>query len=296
MMFHNVRNRLLLPLLAGLALVTPMTQAADDAKPKPPRAARSVHLSYIAPKCVGFYSEVTVEKVVPGSYFQVCGFNGGYFGIQEYGDGRHVGIFSVWDSGHTAKTDDPKAVHKDDRVETIFKGEKVRGSRFGGEGTGGHTDFDFDWKVGETYKFYLTSRIDGEKTAYTAYIFDPKKKEWFKIATMTAPDGGRELGGLYAFVEDFRRDFKSANEVRRAVYSNQWVLSADGKWTPITAFRFTASGAEWEAKTSINAGVVGNAFFLQTGGDTKQEHELRSEIKRDAPDKDAKTPDVPEIK
>ena len=63
-----------------------MLLGADDAPP--PKAARSVHLSYIAPPATAFYGEVTVEKSVPDSYFQVCGFNGGYFGIQEHEEGK----------------------------------------------------------------------------------------------------------------------------------------------------------------------------------------------------------------
>jgi hypothetical protein len=245
----------------------------------PPRAARSVHLSYVTPKCVSFYAEVTVEKAVHGSYFQVCGFNGGYFGIQELGNGKHVGIFSVWDQ---AKGNDPNAVENKDRVETLYVGDGVRASRFGGEGTGGHSDFDFPWKVGSTYKFFLTSRIVDGKTQYAAYIFDPEKKDWFHVATFAAPDGGKQLGGLYSFIEDFRRDTTSANEVRRAVFSNQWIADESGKWTPVTKARFTASGATWEAKDTINAGVVGSDFFLQTGGDTVEQTKLKDVMEKPA--------------
>jgi hypothetical protein len=34
--------------------------------------------------------------------------------------------------------------------------------------------------------------------------------------------------------------------------------------------------AEWESKENINAGVNDSNFFLVTGGDTRQEVELRS--------------------
>ncbi len=265
--------------------------AADEAV-TPPKAARSVHLSYIAPKAVSFYAEVTVEKTTPGSYFQVCGFSGGYFGIQDHGHGKKVGIFSVWDTGASAKTNDPKAVDKQDRVETLFTGEGVRASRFGGEGTGGHSDFDFDWKVGETYRFFLTSKISDGKTAFSAFIYEPEKKRWMHVATFSAPDGGKQLTGLYSFIEDFRRDTQSATEIRRAKYGNQWVQTADGKWVAVTSARFTASGASWEAKDTINAGVEGDDLFLQTGGDTKMETKLHDTVTR--PDTAAKPPtDLP---
>ena len=48
-------------------------------------AARSVHLSFqLTEDSIDlFYNEVAVERTTPGSYFMVCGFNYGYFGIQE---------------------------------------------------------------------------------------------------------------------------------------------------------------------------------------------------------------------
>lgn len=265
-------------------------RAAEDAAPK---AARSVHLSYVLPDAAkdgvtAFYNEVTVEKSVLGSYFQSCGFRGGYFGIQERGD-KKVGIFSVWDVGNTGN--DQHAVEKRDRVETTFLGDGVRGSRFGGEGTGGHTDFDCDWVVGQTYKFYLTRTVDGTKTRYDAYFKDPAKADWQHVATIVAPDGGRNLTGLYSFIEDFHRNYESAKQERRARFGNAWVRSTDGKWLPLTQARFTASGATWEAKDTIDAGVDGDHFYLQTGGDTKASHPLRSTITR--PQGEATLPELP---
>jgi hypothetical protein len=285
-----MKNRRKVPVVLFAIAASCLLAAGDEAAP--PKAARSVHLSYVTKPAVAFYAEVTVEKTVPGSYFQVCGFNGGYFGIQDHGNGKKVGIFSVWD---TATGNDPKAVAEKDRVETVFKGEGVRASRFGGEGTGGHSDFDFDWKVGETYRFFLSSKISDKKTEYSAFIYEPDKKAWMHVATFAAPDGGKKLTGLYSFIEDFRRDTRSATEVRRARYSNQWIMLPDGKWEAVTRAKFTASGASWEAKETINAGVEDKSLFLQTGGDTKMETKLKEIITR--PDADSTTPpsDLPEM-
>jgi len=276
-------------LFAVIVLIAPLNLRADDVPATQPTAARSVHLFYDAPPAVGFYAEVTVEKTVPGSYFEVCGFNGGYFGIQELGSGKKVGIFSVWD---VAKGDNPDNVDLKKRAQTLFTGEGVRVHRFGGEGTGGHSDFDFDWKTGQTCKLYLTSKISEKNTAYAAYIFQPDRNKWLHIATFQTPDGGKNLGGLYSFIEDFRRDTRSATELRRARYSNQWIKTVDGQWKPLIKAKFTASGAKFEARDTINAGVVGKAFFLQTGGDTHQETKLRASIERE--NGDAKPPEVPE--
>ena len=51
-------------------------------------ACRSVHLAFTAPESLAFYNEVTVERSAEGTYFCVCGFNQGYFGIQEQTKGR----------------------------------------------------------------------------------------------------------------------------------------------------------------------------------------------------------------
>ena len=52
-----------------------------------------------------------------------------------------------------------------------------------------------------------------------------------------------------------------------------------------------ALAATWEAKETINAGVDGKQFFLQTGGDTVQETKLHDTIERN--NADAKEPEVP---
>ena len=74
-------------LLAAVALASNAEQ----------RACRSVHLWYTGPEAIAFYNEVTVEKSAPGTYFMACGFGGGYFGIQELGNGKKVVLFSVWE-------------------------------------------------------------------------------------------------------------------------------------------------------------------------------------------------------
>ena len=55
--------------------------------------------------------------------------------------------------------------------------------------------------------------------------------------------------------------------------------------------RFTASGASWEAKETIDAGVVKDRFYLQTGGDTKTTTALQTLIER--PAGDGQPPDLP---
>jgi hypothetical protein len=261
-----------------------LVYAADA--PKAPRAARSVHLHYPAPDADAFYNEVTVERSVPGSYFMACGFRHGYFGIQELSGGRKVVLFSVWDA---SRGDDAEKVPLEQRVEVLHQDPAVQVKRFGGEGTGGQSFFKYDWKTGETCRFLVRAKVDGQKTAYAAYFYTPKEKSWKHLVTFRTFSGGDRLNGLYSFIEDFRRDTKSAGEARRAVFGNGWVFS-DG-WKPLPKARFTASSSEWEAKETIDAGTAGDGFYLQTGGDTKTTTPLDRTVERNG--LDSKPPDVP---
>jgi hypothetical protein len=259
--------------------------SASGANAEAPRAARSVHLNYAAPKADMYYNEVTVEKSVPGSYFMVCGFRHGYFGIQEQANGRKIVLFSVWDPG---RGDNPNQVPDKERVEVLYHADDVLVKRFGGEGTGGQSFFEFPWKVGETYRFLVKvttvpapsgSGAGGEgKTAFSGYIYLPEKKEWKHLVTFRTITGGTRLESPHSFIEDFRRDGKSATQVRRALFGNGWVADASGKWTPLEKSRFTASGATWEAKETIDAGAVNDRFYLQTGGDTHMTTKLNGSI------------------
>jgi len=251
--------------------------AAESATPF--RAARSVHLFYPAPDAALFYNEMTVLESTPGSYFMAAGWNTGYFGIQQLGNGRKVILFSVWDP---TKGDDPNAVNEEERVECLHQAPDVRIRRFGGEGTGGQCLGNFDWKIGETHRFAVIAAADGQKTAYAGYVWQHDRSQWKHLVTFRTRTGGQNLRGLYSFIEDFRRDGRSVQEVRRARFGNGWVKAADGEWVRLNRARFTASGAQWEAKDNIDAGVEAGRFFLATGGDTKTSQPLRSTIEKPA--------------
>ena len=274
-------NLPLIGLLALSAIALPISAAE-------PRAARSVHLGYPAPEGELFYTEMVVEKSVNGSYFMACGWNTGYFGIQQLNSPNDkVVIFSVWDP---TTGDDPNAVKTEERVELLHQGEGVRIRRFGGEGTGGQCMAPLAWEIGQTNRFLIRGEVQGEKTAYTAWVSTPQTTNWWKLATFRTRTGGRPLTGYYSFVEDFRRDTRSATEQRRASFFNGWVKPLQGDWTPLLKARFTASSADWEAKETINAGIADDKFFLETGGDTQMQRPLRSVIELLTPPADLPLP------
>ena len=144
-------------------------------------ACRSVHLGYPAPEGVAFYTEAKVEKSAEGTYFMTCGWGKGYFGIQELGNGKKLVLFSVWDP---TNGDDPKKVPEERKVKLLHKDPEVRVGRFGNEGTGGQSFYDYDWKLGVNYRFMVTAKADGKnRTAYSGYFFNPEKKQWKHLVT-----------------------------------------------------------------------------------------------------------------
>ena len=245
-------------LLAGVVAVL----APADEKLKG-IACRSVHLGYPAPEGVAFYNEMAVEQSADGTYFMACGWGKGYFGIQELASGKKLVIFSVWDP---TAGNDPKKVDPEKRVKMLHKDEAVRTGRFGGEGTGGQSFFDYDWKTGEAYRFLVTAKHDGDdRTAYSGYFFVPEKKEWKHLVTFSTPTRDL-LKGYYSFVEDFRRNKVSTTKTRKATFGNGWVKAAKGEWVNLEKARFTADA---NPVLNIDAGSVGKRWFLATGGEVE---------------------------
>src|SRR5258708_2106944 len=70
-----------------LALLLAASVASADEKLKG-IACRSVHLGYTVEAGTAFYVEATVKESADGTYFCAAGFNSGYFGIQQLGNGK----------------------------------------------------------------------------------------------------------------------------------------------------------------------------------------------------------------
>lgn len=231
-------------------------------------ACRSVHLAYQtengkAEKGAAFYNELTPKESADGTYFMACGWSKGYFGIQELASGKKLVIFSVWDP---AGGDDPSKIAEEKRVKMLHKDDAVRVKRFGNEGTGGQSFFDYDWKRGETCRFLVTAKADGEdRTAYSGYFYLPEEKAWKHLVTFsTLTEKDELLRGYYSFIEDFRRNKVSTTRLRKANFSNGWIKTPAGDWKPLTKARFTADA---NPVLNIDAGASGPQFFLATGGD-----------------------------
>jgi len=243
---------------------------------QPPRAARSVHLHFAAPDGDLFYNEVTVAYTTDGSYFMACGWNTGYFGMQQIGSRTNkVVIFSVWDP---TTGDDANRVPLEQRVEILHEGAGAKINRFGGEGTGGKCMWPYLWQTNETCRFAVRATVEGDRTSYAGWFFDNRAQTWRHLVTFRTRTGGQPLRGYYSFIEDFRRDGNSVGDVRRASFGNGWVRDLKGEWNSLRRANFTASSSEWEAKENIDAGMLAGRFYLATGGSTTRTQELGKAI------------------
>lgn len=232
------------------------------------RRGPSVHLNYIVPKDENvewFYNEVTVPKGedVLGSYFMANGFGEGYFGMQVNSPTeRHI-LFSVWSP---FKTDNPKEIPEDQKIQLLKKGEGVHAGEFGNEGSGGQSYMNYNWKAGSTYKFLLHGKPDGTNhTIYTAYFYAPEEGVWHLIASFRRPATNTWLKHLYSFLENFS---PSQGDIeRRVLFGNQWIFTNEGKWIQLNKVRFTADNTASKGyRMDYGGGVKGDEFYLRNCG------------------------------
>ena len=206
------------------------------------------------------YGEITVLATNPCIYY--CGANwhpgepaGGYCGIQHNSEEERRTIFSIWDTSpqlHPKVTAaDPLTLH----------------GRFGGEGEGGHTHMLWDWKVEDTFQFFVDKVPGkGDTTDASYYVFDRAKKKWLHSATINCPNGGKKSvatigGGINSFLENFAGRDKAVPKL--ALY-RLWLGSSvdkmkcltraqgDGKWGELNDAYFLAEGDAEQLKEAFS--------------------------------------------
>ncbi len=232
------------------------------------RRGPSVHLGYSLPKgepVEWFYNEITVpEGSDPiGSYFMSNGFGEGYFGMQVNSPQERRVLFSVWSP---FSTNNPKEIPDDQKITLLKKGEGVHGGEFGGEGSGGQSYWNYPWKAGETYRFLNRVHPDGQgSTVYSAWFYQPEKKDWKLIASFKRPKTDKHLTGAHSFLENFAD--RNGYLGRGALYGNQWACDVKGAWHEVTEARFTGDDiAQRGYRMDFAGGSKGKEFFMKNGG------------------------------
>ena len=232
------------------------------------RRGPSVHMAYQAPDNQDiqyYYNEITVpegEDVI-GSYYMANGFSGGYFGIQVNSESERRILFSVWSP---FVTDNPDEIPEEDRIKLLKKGKDVSTGEFGNEGSGGQSFLRYNWKAGTTYKFLLKGEpVDNNHTVYTAWFFAPEIGQWQLIASFSRPKTNTWLTGFHSFLENFSPD--QGIYERKVLFSNQWVVSKEGRWTETNRAKFTADNtARTGFRMDYAGGVADGNFYLKNCG------------------------------
>lgn len=232
----------------------------------PRRNAASVHLSYPVDsreRISAFYCEMTGVEDPLWTYYMACGWHRGYFGIQVISSTERRVIFSVWDSGDEAF--DRSRVANENRVHLVAKGEGVYSGDFGNEGTGGHSHLKFAWKTGDRQRFLVTAEPTSKNhTVFSGYYFRPDLQEWTLISSWKAPREGQYMRRLYSFSENFVG--RNGHLVRKALFGNQWIRKADGKWLELTSAKFSHDQTGESDRQDRFMGIEDGQFFLSHGG------------------------------
>ena len=230
------------------------------------RNAASVHLNYSAPSnsnIAAFYCEVTALEDPVWTYYMACGWRRGYFGMQVNSETERRIIFSVWDSSNE-RVDRRKVVDAD-RVKLVAKGEGVIAEDFGNEGTGGHSHLVYSWKTGKKQRFIVTAQPVGTtRTIYSGFYFDPEKEQWMLISSWDTPKDGNYLRGLHSFSENFWG--ANGQLLRKALFGNQWIKTAGGRWQEITTASFSHDATGRADRLDRSMGIEDGQFFLSHGG------------------------------
>lgn len=237
----------------GAAVIT----AAGEASPVFRQACRAVapavHLWWRPlgqPKRHAWlYNEVAVRESYPATYFMVCGWRNGYFGIQDHGNakGGYV-LFSVWDHQSSmtplSGNQSPASVNEEDRTEIVAQGEGVTAQRFGGEGTGGQSFTTYSWRLGQTCRLLVRcDEVDGgdrPRAIFSGYFHDPAQGKWRLLASFRVrvpKDQGASACNPYSFIEDW-----ADNGGRRVgLWGPAWARDVDGEWEQLRDVRVTTT-------------------------------------------------------
>jgi hypothetical protein len=241
-----------------------------------PKAARTVNLVYEVSEADVYYCEMVVEKTTDGSFFTACGWDNGFFGLQQYdGEDKRALIFAVWNGEDDLN---PEAGKKADPVKIIQASDRGKTNQFGPDRKGAQFMRQIPWKVGEVNRFVVDATVAGSNTTYTAWFYNHADGNWEKLATFRAFSAGKWMRGYNSFIEDMRRDTRSAAEVHRAQFGNVWIHEYRGTYVLASTAMFAASASKQEAWDTIDAGQTDGLFTLTTGGGTIKTHKIGERI------------------
>ncbi len=236
------------------AFLFPAT-AADDLHLKAAYAIADTKVKDIT----AFYREIEVIQLQPNTYSAIP-FNGGYVGLA--GPKRPHINFSIWDTKENGEV-----IGEAELIEASRRG-RPDNHRFGHEGSGFHSELDYEWKEGERYKVYVSVTHDeSEATTFSAWFGKADEEDWQLIARIKRP-GIHYLGRPGGFLEHPGK--KNADLLRTTAFGGGWV--SDGRrWTPVESIKFSCKDSA-AANAFVREDMVAIQIGLETTSDFGDEH------------------------
>jgi hypothetical protein len=96
------------------------------------------------------------------------------------------------------------------------------------------------------------------------HYYHPEKHQWVLISSWQAPQEGGYLRRLYSFSENF--DGSNGYLLRKALYGNQWIRTAENQWIELTTATFSHDATGKADRLDRFMGVESSQFFLSQGG------------------------------
>ena len=205
-----------------------------------------------------------------------CGWCKGYFGIQELAQRQEGGAVLGVGSDRRRRPEEGEAETSASRCCTRTR--SVRVGRFGGEGTGGQSFFDFDWKVGETYRFLVTAagRRGGPHRVRRATSTCPRRSSGSTWSRSRRSTERATAGGLLLV----RRGLPAEQGLARpsAAGGVRQRLGEDRRRASGPAWRKARFTADSNPVLNIDAGLAGDAVLP---GDRRRHREQDDQVEGD---------------
>ncbi|MHA1748671.1 MAG: DUF3472 domain-containing protein, partial [Promethearchaeota archaeon] len=175
-------------------------------------------------------TDLVITETTDRTYYCGLQFDPGYIGLQKGGVGfDKMAIFSIWDPNTAGNQ----------LAEVVWSGTDVVTNRFGNEGEGVQSRWEFNWQEGQNYKTLVKRWDDGVNTFYQGWIYDPQTNFWKCLATIKYPRSIKYLKNIASFLEDFG---KTGSNRRAFKLFNGWKHATSGDWIKHQNARYTWNG------------------------------------------------------
>eukprot|EP00931_Biecheleriopsis_adriatica_P058845 TRINITY_DN3510_c0_g1_i3.p1 TRINITY_DN3510_c0_g1~~TRINITY_DN3510_c0_g1_i3.p1 ORF type:complete len:637 (+),score=72.74 TRINITY_DN3510_c0_g1_i3:72-1982(+) len=219
-----------------------------------------------------WYNQVTVKESSDVSYFSVNGHRFGYFGIQMVRRSPFHGriVCSIWDQLCTG--DNAAECPEEKRVEVLACGVGVTCTRFGGEGTGAKSQWEWNgWQVGKTYGFMTEIKAVGDDRMETScWLHAEELGGWKLLSQMEVNRNGKPatIHGYYSFVEQWTS--AGFGDAREATYGPTFThtdAAASTPWSQILEATYTHGSHHTESTAHVHGYTASNVWGLASGAD-----------------------------